>query len=398
LLLEIGGSVRLFGGLGLLLQTIRDDLRHLQHVVMSGVAPTPMAAWLLARAGHTAPVGATRHLAGALSGVPVHCLELPQRTLDDLRALGVHTFGECMRLPRDGLTRRFGPGLLDVMDRALGVCADPRPRWAPAAHFERRLELAFASADRALLMRGVELLLAELAGFLNTHDCGAGALELQLAHQGAPATRISLELVAPSRDPRHLKALLAQRVERVPIHHQVLHLGMRVSRLLALAPRTGDLYSSKAGLKGGSKEPSQPAEHGDSPEQCGQLLVERLGARLGPERVCTLSRVDDHRPEHSSLELPWHVRHCRGRKKTPLTIDSGMPLWLLAQPRPLAAGGLGDGRLVLEDGPCRIESGWWDGHDVARDYYVARSARGSRYWIFRECRKSRQWYVHGLFA
>ena len=339
------------------------------------------------------PVSATQHLPSALSAVPVHCLGLPQRSLDDLHALGLHTFGECMRLPRDGLMRRFGPQLLDVMDRALGVCADPRPRWVPAAQFERRLELAFENADRSMVMHGVDQLLRELVGFLNVHGCGAGALELQLAHRGAPATRINLELVVPSRDLQHLKALFAQRVERAPIHHQVLYLGMRVSRLPALAPRTGDLYSSRK-----SGESSQLAEYGETPEQRGQFLMERLGARLGPERVCTLSRVMDHRPERSSLELPWHVHRYHGRGEALAVFEPGMPLWLLAQPRPLAAGGLGHGQLVLEDGPCRIESGWWDGDDVARDYYVARSARGSRYWIFRECRKNRQWYVHGLFA
>ena len=392
LLLEIGGSVRLFGGLGPLLQAISDDLDHLDHVAIRGIAPTPMAACLLARAGYSEPVSIAQHLASALASVPVHCLELPQRTLDDLSALGVHTFGECTRLPRDGLTRRFGPGLLEVMDRALGTRADPRRRWIPAAHFERRLELAFESADRSVLMRAVELLLAQLAGFLNAHDCGAAAVELQLAHHGVPATRITLELVVPSRDPLHLKALLAQRVERITLHHQVLYLGMRVSQLQALTPRTGDLYATKVG------EPTQHAAQGESPEQGGQLLLERLGARLGFDRVCTLSRVADYRPERSSLELSWHVRHRQARDEAPLAFDRGMPLWLLPSPRLLETGGLSDGRLVLENGPCRIESGWWDGDDVARDYYIARSARGARYWVFRDCRKPRQWYVHGLFA
>ena len=36
-------------------------------------------------------------------------------------------------------------------------------------------------------------------------------------------------------------------------------------------------------------------------------------------------------------------------------------------------------------GPERIESGWWDGADVRRDYYVASDARGARLWIYREC-------------
>jgi protein ImuB len=243
-----------------------------------------------------------------------------------------------------------------------------------------------------VLMRAVELLLAELVGFLNAHDSGAAALELQLAHQGTPATRINLELVVPSRDPRHLQALLAQRVERLVLHHQVLYLGMRVSRLRALAPRTGELYSTTSG------ESSQFAGHGEADKHCGQLLIERLGARLGLERVSTLSQIADYRPERSSVELSWSVRDHRARGQTPLAFNSGMPLWLLPLPRLLTKGGFSDGHLVLEDGPCRIESGWWDGDDVARDYYVARSARGSRYWVFRDCRQPRQWYVHGLFA
>jgi len=32
--------------------------------------------------------------------------------------------------------------------------------------------------------------------------------------------------------------------------------------------------------------------------------------------------------------------------------------------------------LVLEQGPERIESGWWDGRGVARDYYIARQCGG----------------------
>jgi protein ImuB len=73
------------------------------------------------------------------------------------------------------------------------------------------------------------------------------------------------------------------------------------------------------------------------------------------------------------------------------------PVWLLEAPLPWANG------LVLEEGPERIESGWWDGKGVARDYYVAREARGSgrshgaKLWVFQE-RQSKRWYLHGMFA
>ena len=46
----------------------------------------------------------------------------------------------------------------------------------------------------------------------------------------------------------------------------------------------------------------------------------------------------------------------------------------------------------------RIESGWWDGNDVARDYFVARNARGLRLWIYRELRGEQRWFLHGIFG
>jgi protein ImuB len=56
-------------------------------------------------------------------------------------------------------------------------------------------------------------------------------------------------------------------------------------------------------------------------------------------------------------------------------------------------------RLVFEEGPECIESGWWDGRDVARDYYVARSGQGERLWVFRNRRDAGTgWFLHGWFA
>jgi protein ImuB len=76
------------------------------------------------------------------------------------------------------------------------------------------------------------------------------------------------------------------------------------------------------------------------------------------------------------------------------------PVWLLSEPVTLSAAEvqqLEQGDLVLEMGPERIESGWWDGKDIARDYYIARRAGGARWWVFQE-RRSKEWYLHGVFA
>ena len=45
----------------------------------------------------------------------------------------------------------------------------------------------------------------------------------------------------------------------------------------------------------------------------------------------------------------------------------------------------------------RIESGWWDGGDVSRDYFTASAARGEKLWVYRD-RSTREWFLHGLFG
>ena len=66
------------------------------------------------------------------------------------------------------------------------------------------------------------------------------------------------------------------------------------------------------------------------------------------------------------------------------------PTWLLDPPRPLsrAPSGLGPAE--------RVESGWWDGNDVSRDYYVAEAA-GMRLWVYRDRAKD-AWFLQGLWA
>jgi protein ImuB len=93
------------------------------------------------------------------------------------------------------------------------------------------------------------------------------------------------------------------------------------------------------------------------------------------------------------------------RGKAPCPVQSPparpRPAWLLERPRALItrdALPLHHGPLMLLAGPERIQSGWWDNHPVARDYFVARNTLGETCWIYRELSASRQWFLHGVFG
>lgn len=381
LLLEIGGSLALFGGLDPLLARLRHAIDALGYSARFGVAPTPLAAWLLARAASEEPVMAMHSLAARLAPVPLACLELPARILKSLRSVGIERFGDCCRLPRDGVARRTDPRLLAYLDRALGKRPDPRLPYTPPPTFQRRLSLPGEVKDAQTLLIAARRLLLELTGYLQARAGGVQALEWHLAHRRSPATRLSIELVTPSRDAGHLLLLLRERLARVALAEAVDYLGLRVRDILPLAPSNQDLYGEE-GIAGGDW----------------RALVERLRSRLGRDAVQGLTLSAEHRPERA-----W--RRCAPGQGSAGAFSAahhcGRPLWLLDPPEVLAIVA-GDpwleGRLCLTQGPERIESGWWDGHDIARDYFEARHTSGARYWIYRELREQRAWYLHGVFA
>jgi protein ImuB len=195
-------------------------------------------------------------------------------------------------------------------------------------------------------------LLLELAGYLQVRAGGVQALEWHLAHRRSPATRLTVELVTPSRDAEHLLLLLRERLARVELVEAVVYLGIRVRSILPLAPSNPDLY--------GEEEVSGGDWH---------ALVERLRSRLGREAVHGLALAADHRPEKAWRRCPPGQSCGDTSPRYPRR-----PLWLLDPPEMLSTvegDPWLDGTLHLARGPERIESGWWDGNDIARDYFEA---------------------------
>ena len=47
-------------------------------------------------------------------------------------------------------------------------------------------------------------------------------------------------------------------------------------------------------------------------------------------------------------------------------------------------------------GSERIETGWWRGQSVGRDYFCVETTTGRRFWLYRRLRDG-QWFLHGMF-
>ncbi len=208
-LAEIGGSLRLFGGLPRLAAHLADGPRSLGFAARFAFAPTPTAALLFARVGRTAALFDPAALPRALAPLPLAQLDLDPAALATLAAAGITTFGEACALPRAALARRVGAGFVAILDRAQGHRPDPRPPFVPPPRYEGRLELPAAVESVEALAFAVNRLVGELAGWLLGRGLGIVALTLRLAHERCVVRRASEQ--ADRRGRGHDRALRAGR-------------------------------------------------------------------------------------------------------------------------------------------------------------------------------------------
>lgn len=367
LLLEVGSCLRLHGGLGKLLKQLRNGLDEVGYAANHACATTPHAARLLALAGTDAVIREQVRLEKIIGALPVRLLSQPAETIAGLEMIGAHTVGDCLRLPRAGLARRFGQSLLDEIDCALGRLPEAREFFVPPPSFERRLELPAQVNEAEGLNFAARRLLPELEGYLSLCQAGVQEFELVCCHEDVPDTVVKLGFVQPTRSLARMQLLLRETLANTKLPAAVHTIALKATRILAQELANRDLFD-------------EHAEEGD-----GELLLERLRIRLGREAVSGIAPAADHRPE-----LAW--KYCEAGEVIGSPCKLQRPLWLL--PQPLRCD---EDRLVSRSAPERIESGWWDGADVARDYYVAQHRNGSRLWVYRE-RASGEWFVHGLFA
>ena len=376
-LLEVSGSLKLFGGLESLLERLRRGLAEMGWSSVLAGAPTPRAASWLARAGKQKFIGESAELDPVLAELPVEVLRCNDETLAAFEAIGVRTLGELRALPREGMARRFGQGLLAEFDRALGRLPDPRNFFVLPARFRAAIELPAEVTQAEALLFAARRLIVQLAGFLAARSSGVQRFAFRLGHRDKPATEIAIGLVAPSRDAEHFTLLLRERFAGLDLAEPVRELALQADEVVPLA-------GNNLGLL---------LEQGKPPGDWGHL-IERLRARLGVEAVLGIANRAEHRPEHAGVITDLEEKQ--------LQLYFGeRPFWLLDRPKPLAEIGAVpslDGPLDLLAGPERIESGWWDGEDVARDYFVARMQSEALVWIYRERRGEGGWYLHGVFA
>ena len=453
---DVTGTAAFFGGEWPLARTAAWTLAARGLHARTAIADTPGASW--AAAHHTdlvgsrevgiedrrppwprprrrrcavVPPGAQRLAAGdeaALAGLPAEALRLDAATLGLLREVGIESVGSLLRLSAKSVAARFPPLVSRRLAEFSGARAEPlaapHGEELPQAAHAFDFPLAARDAIRAALDDVIERLVAACLAPLAARGVGVLALQVRLeraaglAELTATPIVIDVGLFRASVAVRHLTGLVGLRLDRVRLCGEIAAVAVEVVAVGPLDCRQRSLFAADR-------------QH-DAAAAVGGLL-DRLAGRLGRAAVFEPRPVADAQPEHAWVATPPGGRPtvagagggCERRPRervrregaaaSPQAAAGRRPNWMPPKPvrlEPLRAGLMAvapDGppvRFRLGDevhdvaaahGPERIETAWWRGPTVRRDYYVVETRSGARFWLFRRLRDG-AWFLHGVFA
>jgi protein ImuB len=269
---------------------------------------------------------------------------------------------------------------LHELDRAFGRQVDARVGFNRPIRFRSKIELFEESTDSAIFVEAIEQMLDQLGAELRMKQAQIRTFEIGFDHLHRAPTVEKFDLLEATHDKEQLLRLISDRLERSQLPVPAIAVRMRTGFLMPLVMQAPDLFE---------RVPVGTLT---------RVLLERLQERFGRAAVYAVRAVAEHRPEKAWTKLDGETKtQVRGSER--LEIEA-RPLWLLHRPVPLDSTDARRyyfGSIELCSGPERIESGWWDEQEVARDYYTALSSHGQKLWVFRD-RYSRVWHLHGLFG
>ncbi len=455
---DVTGTAGFFGGEGPLARTAVWTLAARGIHARVAIADTPAAAW--AAAHHTDTLHAVAwHSAGrqaaprhwrwavvsegeqlqSLAGLPAAALRLGDGVLAQLRDVGVDSIAGIVRLPRKSLAARFDPQLTLRIAQFTGERAEPL---APPCSDE--LPTASQSFEVPILLRDttaddlvgvIERLVGECVAPLAARGKGVLSLQVRLVRsrfanprEACMPTVIDVGLFQPSAAVKHLVELVRLRLMRLRLPSEIEGIAVDVVAAGAGSCRQRTLFEEAAFGSAGATAVSA-SEVG--------MLLDRLSGRLGRGAVFEPKPVADAQPEHAwiptvpltktatSKMAPKKISAARRATVAPdgsfhgdvvgrQAVSERRPIWMVPRPVRLdAVSVVPDGppvrfqfgsqshEVVKAYGPERIETAWWRGPTVRRDYYVVETKSGARYWLFRRLRgvaNGGGWFLHGMFG
>lgn len=382
--LRLDPMLQLYGGLPFFMQQLTDTLQKHSVQFQYGGGVTAEAARLLCfyQPGHIVQSLSAQQL--ALQQCPITLTDLSPALIQQMQRLGIHQLGSLMSLSQTELSRRFNIELMHYLQRLQGQLPPLLHFYQPPEQFNASLELLYQLEHYPQLMAPLRHLLQRLQHFLQRRDQLCYQLELELTLRDKAA--LCLKLQSPQAEARAEAwlCLWQLKLEAIQLPAPVLGLSLRASQYCSRDQSCADLYAGKQGQY--------------SPLQLVGLLQAKLGAdqvRRPVEQPAFLPEIAGHSISLQQLNTEEPLSAARRvQQSTPAYLTAApkvhRPAFLLPVPEPLQQ------QVRLLPGIERIQTQWWQGTPLARDYLTAQGADGRWLWLYRN--EHQQWFVHGIFA
>lgn len=362
LLLEMGGSLKLFGSMHAWQSQVAGLCRNLGHVAVLRTAATPAAALALARAKTS-----------SLPDVPLIHTELAPSKVESLSNMGIKTLGPLLRLPKTELGQRFGAELTNYLGRLTGAAPDPRHCIEPKPVFTSSLHLLNPITNKDALLFPMQRLLTELQHWLIGRQLGAECLLWHFADQES-ASKVSMPVRFAAARQRKVDFIEIVRLalNQAELPENVLEIGLRAEALVPWTARNQTLFEPPPGQPGEAEAPTG--------------LIDRFKAHLGEAGCSSIAATGQHIPERAWQRCP--AGKARG---SPDQEHKERPLWFFDTPQHTDRE-----EFDILRGPERLQISWWRCDAEGRDYYIVRYSNGARGWAF--IAPDGQWFLHGYFG
>ena len=419
--LDVTGLEALFGDEETLRAKAIRFLGDAGYTVFSAIASTPGMAWGMAHYHRSAApavreVHSNETLHREFRKLPVAALRLSAEVRQTFSRLGVERVEQLLAIPRTHLASRFGQEVSMRVDQAFGKVAEPIVARHLPAEFEASQFIEFPTRDRETIGVILSRLLEQICNQLKTKQNGALQWRVQLDCVDAPSIEFEVNLFQPTATVSHVLQLMELQLESVlkphlrrkhfkkdanrkPVRTRTVtniliqEIAVRVTSCVLLVHRQRELFDESPRLD------KQELAH----------LINHLAGRLGQESIVYPTLQSGAQPEFSFRFKPLvDPKRMRSRKKEGVRTRShrlARPLRLLDPPVLIAAGRALPSRFRYQKsihcaakkwGPERIETAWWHGPTIRRDYWRVETEIGQHFWVYFDLRDE-QWFLQGEF-
>lgn len=324
--------------------------------------------------------------------LPLPALRLSDAILQKLYRLGITTIQQVMSLDRRSLARRLGNEVLTRLDQFTGQIPEYITPCHPLPQYRVKKTLEDGISHPEAIEHLLLLLLRQLLDLLAPNRLGTRHLECLFLLEDRTSQMLDLRLCETTSDEKHIRELFRIHLEKLRFHLPIVGLHLEAKEIAPLGAYQEEF------LGGMTRDSSRQFS----------ILLNRFSSRLGEQAVIAPYLLPDPIPERS-VELASVAGPSLPSATTFNSRYHGLdrPTALFLKPRPIeVVASIPDGppmvlfwkrkriEIVECSEPERIETGWWQGEYVCRDYYRVEATSGEWLWVFRRLQDGR-WFWHG---